>query len=249
MMRTERRNWLEMEVKNKKRIDVENISKKLNVSSMTIRRDLVDLENEGKLIRTHGGAVSLDTLAGEIPYYSKKIKNNEQKKEIAMKALSLIEENSTIILDSGTTTLEIAKLLRYREDLTIVTNDIKIGNELIDSSLRVILTGGELQPSVGALYGAITQNMLASINADIFFLGAHALDIPNGVSAPTFEKAMIKQLMKSSAERTWLLADYSKFNTRAFVNVCGLSDIEGVITDQNLDFQTKEEYENIIRVL
>lgn len=249
MMRMERRNWLEKEIKNKKRIDVENISKKLKVSSMTIRRDLVDLENDGKLIRTHGGAVSLDSLTGEIPYSSKKIKNNNEKKDIALKALSLIDKNSTIILDSGTTTLEIAKLIKSREDLTIVTNDIKIGNELIDSSPRVILTGGELQPGIGALYGSITQNMLTSINADIFFLGAHALDISNGVSAPTFEKAMIKQLMKSAAERTWLLADYSKFNTRAFVNVCDLSEIEGVITDQKLDTQTKEEYEKVIHFL
>ncbi|MDW0111148.1 DeoR/GlpR family DNA-binding transcription regulator [Sporosarcina aquimarina] len=249
MMQLERRTWLEMEVRNKKRIDVENVSKKLNVSSMTIRRDLIELENEGKLIRTHGGAVSLDTLTGEVPYSSKKTKNNEKKKAIALKALSLIEKNSTIIMDSGTTTLELAKLLKSREDLTIVTNDIKIGNELIDSSPRVIMTGGELQPGIGALYGAITQSMLASINADIFFLGAHALDLRTGVSAPTFEKALIKQLMKSSAERTWLLADYSKFNARSFVNVCNLSEIQGVITDEDLDSQTKEEYEKVIHFL
>ncbi len=249
MLPLERRTWLESEIKSKQRIEIEEISKRLNVSSMTIRRDLIELENEGKVIRTHGGAISPSTLTGEVPYSSKKVINNNQKKQIALKALSLVEENSIIILDSGTTTMELAKLLKSRGGLTIVTNDIKIANELIDSSPKVIVTGGELQQGIGALYGSTTQNMLNSIHADIFFLGTHAIDFNNGVTAPTFEKALIKQLMKSAAERTWLLADSSKFNKKSFVNVCEIEEIDGVITDDGLDKDVMHEYESKVDFL
>lgn len=249
MLPLERRTWLESEVKANQRIEIEEISKKLKVSAMTIRRDLIELENEGKIIRTHGGAIAPAMLTGEVPYSSKKVINNQQKKQIAMKALTLIGENSIIILDSGTTTMELAKLLKSRSDLTIVTNDIKIANELIDSSPKVIVTGGELQQGIGALYGSTTQNMLNTIHADIFFLGTHAIDLSYGLTAPTFEKALIKQLMKSAAERTWLLADSSKFNKRAFVNVCEITDIEGVLTDEGLDEDVRREYESKMKFL
>ncbi len=200
---------------------------------MTIRRDLTELEKKGKAIRTHGGAISVDSITEETPYSSKVTKNNAEKKMIAKNALTLIQDNSTIILDSGTTTFELAKLLKDRDDLIIVTNDIKIANELLESPNKVIVTGGELQQGVGALYGTSTQNMLSVIHADIFFLGAHAMNLKGGVMAPTFEKALIKQLMIKAAEKTWVLADSSKFNRKAFSTVCDLDEVEGVITDSS----------------
>jgi DeoR/GlpR family transcriptional regulator of sugar metabolism len=245
----ERRKWLEQQILVNKKIDIEEVSQQLDVSSMTIRRDLKELEAKGKVIRTHGGAVSLEMLAEEVPYSSKATKNNEQKKAVASKALPLIEENFTIILDSGTTTLELARLLKPRSDLTIVTNDVNIANELLDSSNKVIVTGGELQQGIGALYGSATQKMLEIIYADIFFLGAHAIDLESGVSAPTFEKSMIKQLMVNAAERTWLLADNSKFNKKAFSKVCSFTEIEGIITDRNTDPSIIEAYQEKTKIL
>lgn len=179
----------------------------------------------------------------------RQLKNSNQKKAVARKALSLIEENFTIILDSGTTTLELAKLLKHRNDLTIVTNDVNIASELLDSSNKVIVTGGELQQGIGALYGTATQQMLEIIHADIFFLGAHAIDVESGVTAPTFEKSLIKQLMVNAAARTWLLADSSKFNKKAFSKVCSLNEIEGIITDQNTDSQIVEVYQEKTQLL
>jgi DeoR/GlpR family transcriptional regulator of sugar metabolism len=245
----ERRKWLEQELILNKKVDIEDISKKLNVSGMTIRRDLKELENSGKAIRTHGGAISIDSITEEIPYSSKKGKNNPEKKAVAMKALSLIQENSTIILDSGTTTYELAKLLNNRSDLTIVTNDIKIANELLESPNQVIVTGGELQQGVGALYGSATQDMLNVIHADLFFLGAHAIDLERGVTAPTFEKSLIKQLMLKAAERTWLLADTSKFNKKAFSSVCSLTEVEGIITNSVSDTSIVQDFSNKTQIL
>ncbi|WP_047982713.1 DeoR/GlpR family DNA-binding transcription regulator [Ornithinibacillus contaminans] len=249
MFPIERRKWLEQQILINKKIDIEEVSQQLDVSSMTIRRDLKELEAKGKVIRTYGGAVSLEMVAEEVPYSSKATKNSNQKKAVARKALSLIEENFTIILDSGTTTLELAKLLKHRNDLTIVTNDVNIASELLDSSNKVIVTGGELQQGIGALYGTATQQMLEIIHADIFFLGAHAIDVESGVTAPTFEKSLIKQLMVNAAARTWLLADSSKFNKKAFSKVCSLNEIEGIITDQNTDSQIVEVYQEKTQLL
>lgn len=249
MLPFERRKWLEQQIKLHKKIDIEEVSVKLSVSSMTIRRDLTQLEENGKVIRTHGGAISVDSFSEEIPYSSKITKNIAEKKGISLRALQLIKENSTIILDSGTTTLELAKLLKDRSDLTIVTNDVKIANELLESSNHVIVTGGELQQGVGTLYGTATQNMLSIIHADIFFLGAHAIDLEHGITAPTFEKSLIKQLMIKASEKTWLLADFSKFNKKAFSRVCSLTEIEGIVTDSGIQPSIGNEYGSKTNIL
>jgi DeoR/GlpR family transcriptional regulator of sugar metabolism len=243
MLLFERRQWIEKQVITKGKVDIEELSKQLNVSSMTIRRDLAELEKAGKVIRTHGGAVSPKSFIGETPYASKKEKNIQEKQMIAKKAITLIPENASILLDSGTTTMEVARLIKDRDDLTVITNDIKIAAELIDSQLKVIVTGGELQNSVGALYGWPTQEILKNIHVDIFFLGAHAVDIDSGVTAPTFEKSLIKKLMIQAAQTTWLLADSSKFNKKAFSAVCPIKSLEGIITDAKLDIPDRKKYE------
>lgn len=159
MLPNERRRWIELEIINQGKVDIEKLAKQLNVSTMTIRRDLAKLEEEGKIVRTHGGAIYPKALVQETPYLAKKGKNIRQKKAIARKALEFIPESANIILDSGTTTMEVAKLLKGREDLTIITNDIKIAAELTESKLKVIVTGGELQNRVGTLYGWPTQEL------------------------------------------------------------------------------------------
>ena len=249
MLVLERRRWIETQIANKGKIDIEGLAKQLDVSSMTIRRDLAELEKAGKAIRTYGGAVSPTSLIGETPYASKKGQNIYEKQLIANKALTIIPENASILLDSGTTTIEVAKRLKQRDDITIITNDIKIAAELIDSQLKVIVTGGELQNNVGALYGWPTQEILKNMHVDIFFLGAHAIDVNAGVTAPTFEKALIKRMMMEAAEQTWLLADSSKFNKKAFSTVCSFESLEGMITDSKHDISDREKYEEQVMLL
>src|SRR5690625_847459 len=196
------------------KIEIEDLSSQLDVSSMTIRRDLVTLEEEGKVIRVHGGAVLPKPLVQETTFSQKESIKLEQKREIANKATSFIKEGQTIILDSGTTTLEIAKLLKSRKNLTIITNDINIAAFLLDSELRVIVTGGELQNNVGTLYSPQTHAFLKDIYVDIFFLGAPAVDIVAGVTSPSLEKSLIKKFMIQAAEATWLVADSTKLDTK-----------------------------------
>lgn len=242
MLPLERRRWIENKVQKDGKVDIDALSDTLQVSSMTIRRDLLELEKEGKAIRTHGGAISPSFLIQDIPYSSKEVKNTIQKKLIAQKAVSIIPEQAIIILDSGTTTLEVAKLLVDREDITVITNDIKIAVELLESKLNVIVTGGELQRNIGGLYGPITQEVLRNIHVDIFFLGAHAVHSEEGVSSPTLEKSLIKKMMMEAAKSTWLLADSDKFGKKAFSSVCRISNLDGIITDSGLEMTEQKKF-------
>lgn len=231
------------------KVEIDDLSAQLNVSSMTIRRDLAALEKEGRLIRVHGGAVLPKPLVQETSFSQKESIKLEQKKEIANKAASFIKAGQTIILDSGTTTLEIAKLLKQRNNITVITNDINIAAFLLDSELRVIVTGGELQNDVGTLYGPQTHAFLKNVYVDIFFLGAPAVDINAGITSPSLEKSLMKQLMIQAAEATWLVADTTKLDTKAFSKVCNLEDLTGFITDETITSEQNKQYSNYIKII
>lgn len=234
MLPNDRRKFILEQLSMNEKMDIEQLVDHLNVSAMTIRRDLNYLEAQEKLIRTHGGAVLNKPLVIETSFQVKEGKYSYQKRQIAQKAMNFIQSHSTILLDSGTTTLEIAKLLKEKKDLTVVTNDIKIAAELMDSEVKVIVSGGELQNNIGALFGPLTEQVLRNLHVDLFFLGAHAVHLEAGITAPTFEKASIKKLMIESAETTWLVADSSKFGQKSLTKVCHLSCIDGVITDDGI---------------
>ncbi|MEN2767160.1 DeoR/GlpR family DNA-binding transcription regulator [Ornithinibacillus xuwenensis] len=249
MQPSERRNWVLEKIQVEGKVEIDQLATELDVSPMTIRRDLDQLEEEGHVIRIHGGAVGAKPLITETPFLTKESRYIEQKRFIANKALSLVQEGQTILLDSGTTTLELAKLLKGKSNLTIITNDIKIAAELVDSKLKVIVTGGELQNDVGALFGPQTHSFLKQIHVDLFFLGAHAIDMEAGITSPAFEKSLVKQLMIRAAESTWLIADSSKINERAFSKVCDLKDLTGFITDDNLSDKARNTLQDIIEIL
>jgi DeoR/GlpR family transcriptional regulator of sugar metabolism len=231
------------------KIDIEQLVSQLNVSAMTIRRDLSYLEENEKIIRTHGGAILNKPLVVESSFQTKEGKYHEQKKRIAQKAMELIQDHTTVLLDSGTTTLEIAKLLKEKKRLTVVTNDIKIAAELMDSEVKVIVTGGELQNNIGTLFGPLTEQMLKNIHVDLFFLGAHAVHASAGITAPTFEKAAIKKLMIDASECTWLVVDSSKFDQKSLTKVCSLTDIHGLITDNEISNDQVEKLNEYLDVV
>ncbi|NIK13294.1 DeoR/GlpR family DNA-binding transcription regulator [Alkalibacillus almallahensis] len=244
MLQLERQNMIYELIKTNGKITIDELVSQFSVSSMTVRRDLAALEDEGKLVRTHGGAVST-SLTLEDPLTVKETKYIDEKRDIAQYAMKFVFPNAKIILDSGTTTLELAKLIKYRDDLTIVTNDVKIAHELLDSNSEVILTGGNIQSKVGTLIGNQVMDFYRSIDVDLLFLGANALDLDKGISVPTLEKAQQKQLMIESALKVWTLIDHSKFNKRAFAHVSSLNYITGVITDEGIDHFTNEKLSSL----
>lgn len=249
MQPKDRRNYIMEQLYANGKIDIEELVEELNVSAMTIRRDLNYLEENKKIIRTHGGAILNKALLYESSFIEKENKNRFEKQQIAKEAVKMINEGSTIILDSGTTTFEIAKLLKTEKNITVITNDIKIATELMNSQVKVIITGGELQNNIGALFGPLAEYVISNLHVDLFFLGAHAVHLDAGVTAPTFEKAVVKKLMIDAADVTWLVADSSKFNEKSLTKVCQLSDIDGVITDDRLAKQYKNMLQEQVRVV
>lgn len=215
-----------------KKVEVEMLANELNVSEMTVRRDLEKLETNGELVRTFGGAIPVQTISNEISYKDKKVKNVLQKRMIAEKAVEKIENNHIIFLDSGTTTLEISKkILSLDFNLTVITNDISIANVLMDSNIDVIVLGGHLQNNTGSILGTLTFDLIKKLNADLFFLGAHAVDEEYGITAPSIEKAQVKIAMMQSSKEVILVTDKSKYGNKALFKVCELDEINEIITD------------------
>lgn len=238
MFASERRSRILEIMQKDGRVQVDRLAEEMEVSSMTIRRDLEKLQSEGKIERQHGGAV----LKQEITYEDKMISNHDEKKRIAGAAAVLVKRGDAVFLDSGTTTLEIAKLICMIPELLIVTNDLQIAHFLKGTDVDVIVCGGELQKSTGSMLGYYATKMLEQFNFNIGFFGAASIDEEFKVLTPTAEKAFLKRTCVEHCERSYLVVDESKFRKRAILTINQLSDYDAVIT--NCEF-TEEERERL----
>ena len=217
-------------------VTVSDLVKEFKVSEMTIRRDLDILENQGLLRRVHGGAVSRRGRSYEPPFMLRTSENLENKIRISQAAADLIQNGDSITLDVGTTTLEIARHLQNKQDLTVITPSLQIANELINHpGIRLILTGGILRIGELSMVGHLAERIFEDFFVDKLFLGAGAVDLKAGVSEFNIEDALVKRAMVKSAKSVVLVADSSKFNQVAFTSIVPLSDIHTIITDKELD--------------
>ncbi|MBA4398271.1 MAG: DeoR/GlpR transcriptional regulator [Chloroflexi bacterium] len=218
---------------------VSELVKEFNVSEMTIRRDLIILENRGLLRRVHGGAVSQRGRSYEPPYLARTSENLEAKQRIGRAAAEVIQNGDSITLDVGTTTLEIARNLHAKQGLTVITPSLRIANELIDHpGIRLILTGGILRSGEFSMVGHLAERIFADFFVDKLFLGGGAVDMKVGVSEFNIEDTLVKRAMLKSAKKVYLVADSSKFRQVAFTSIVPMSGVHTVITDTELDSQT-----------
>ena len=246
MLQIERRHLIMTYLEDNKSATVEELAKNFDVSTMTIRRDLQYLEDNNLIVRTHGGAILNTKLDIEIPLKEKRVRNKEEKKRIAQYAVSLVKDGQTILLDAGTTTMEIAKRLKDKKDLTIVTSDVFIAGYLArNHKFRVFCTGGHVQNMVGACIGPGTSEFLRNINVDISFIGTSSIDLEKGITTPTFEKADVKKQMIKAAGKSVLVTDSSKFGITKFAKICDLEDFDLIITDNKLPASILKELEKL----
>lgn len=211
-----------------------------NVSPATIRTDLRILDNEGLLKRTHGGAVKLSKATYEPTSDFKLSQKSEEKKEIAEYAIQLIENSDTIALDTGTTTLELAKLLPSKHGLTVITNDIAIATFLEQNSdAKVIMLGGIIRRGFNCTAGSFAAKMMQPFNVDKAFIASNAFSFESGFSTPSTEQAEVKRAMIHSAAKVNMLIDSSKFNCIAFYRFAELEDIDQLITDNLLSSEDR----------
>lgn len=210
----------------------------LDVSDMTIRRDIVDLAERGLLIRVHGGATVADAPhSSHEPSFTTKLGEQvEEKLAIARAAAELVPAGSSVALSAGTTTLALAQELSEVVGLTIVTNSIPVANALHDPGRHdrvVILTGGSRTPS-DALVGPVAVTALRDLHVDQVFLGVHGFSERTGCTSPNMVEAATNQALIAAAASTVVVADHTKLRLVGLSTIIGLDEIDTLISDDGL---------------
>lgn len=231
-------------LKDKAVASVEDIVKFTNLSAATIRRYLIKLSAKQIVSRVHGGA-SLNRALIESPSINHKITiNHKQKVAIAKQAVSLIEKKDCIALDAGSTTIEIAKLINM--PVHIITPDLNIGLVLSkNQDIDVALTGGKVDWSGQACVGTHSLSFIDKIHPTYTFIGCNGWSITHGITTPTSEKASLKAALLKQSKIKVLVADSSKYDKSQLYEVCPLTDLDIIITDEALD---KEIAQKIIEL-
>jgi DeoR family transcriptional regulator, aga operon transcriptional repressor len=228
-------------------VEAKELAVHLDVDSSTIRRDLDALAKAGQIHRTHGGARPVPHASGDIPYAVKQTEYRAEKAAIAIAAASRVRDGDTVILDSGSTTYEVATRLRDRHQLTVITNDLRIAKYVATMpDTRLLVTGGELLGAVYTLVGERAVDFLADYTADWTFLGADALHPDSGITNTNTLEVPLKRTMARAATATVVVADSSKFGQRALTKVIGLHEVDLVITDAGLTARAATAYDTDI---
>lgn len=232
-MLAEQRRALILEILNRKgSVSVTELHRRLEVSRETLRRDITRLAGDDRLIKIHGGALSLSSSE---PAFSERMSLNiEGKRAIGRLAAALIPDGASLILDCGTTTICLADHLMERRRLTVYTNDIQIAAKLAGlNDNRVLLLGGEVQGADGAIFGHDADQMLENYFADFAVVGISAFSTERGLMDYSREAAELRSKMLNHAGTNILLADHTKFERRAPVRISGVSRLDNLVTDLN----------------
>jgi DeoR family transcriptional regulator of aga operon len=230
----ERRRRIRELIEKNERVTVEELVERFAVSAVTIRGDLDALSEAGVLVRSHGGALRRDDALGDIPIPVKETLRHPEKVRIAQAAVRLIQDGDTILLDSGTTTAEIARQIKFHrfDALTIITNALNVAMELATvPAMRVILVGGVLRHMSFSLSGPQAEQTLRGLHADRLFLGVDGLDPEIGLMTPDLLEAQLNAAMIQIARETVVVADSSKFERRSVSVIAKLDVVRRVITD------------------
>jgi DeoR/GlpR family transcriptional regulator of sugar metabolism len=202
---------------------------------MTVRRDLAALARGGQIRRTHGGAVATEKMAFEFDFRARRQAHRPAKRAIARRAAARVEPGQTLILDTGTTTLELAVLLRDCEDLTVITPSLAVASELqYSEGVRTVLLGGLVRSGSPDLTGAVTEANLEMFAADIAFQGADGIDLTGRLYNADLQIAHVDEKMRQRARQTFILCDSSKIGQTALACNGTLADVDALITDEGI---------------
>lgn len=215
-------------------VEVSHLSKILNISPTTLRRDLQKLEERKLLIRTYGGAISNEESKARYSFARAEVEHKEEKRKIGVVAANMIKEGDTVILGPGTTTMEIARNVKDKQKLVMITDSIDIAYELEgNSNITVILTGGVLREESHSLVGHVVEQVLGQMYADKLFLPVAGITISEGATNLDMFTVSVKKAMISTAREVIVVADSSKIGKRNLVPLTPLSAINKIITDDN----------------
>lgn len=215
-------------------VKVQDLSKKLNVSEVTVRKDLKYLESKKMLYRNHGSASSLSSIISDKHIDIKEKLQIEEKKAIGIEARKLLEPNDKIIIASGTTLLSFANEINPETNLTVITSSVKVSLSLCyNPNIEIIQLGGIMRKNSVSVIGYYAENVLQSLSCNKLFLGVDGIDLEYGLTTSDMSEARINQQMIEAAQKVIVLTDSTKFEKRGFCKICDINRINHIITDKN----------------
>ncbi len=242
----ERRSIIIKELDLKGRVNVSDLSKMFEVSEVTIRNDLANLEKKNILLRARGGALKLDSVGIDYHISEKDKINIRAKQLIGSKAADFVNEGDIIMIDSGTTAMELVRNLKEKVELTVITNALNIVNQLYkNDNAQVIIPGGSLRKKSFSLVGTSAEKSLRNYFCDKLFLGVDGLDVDYGLSTPNVEEAHFNSTMIEMSNQIIVLADSSKIGKRSLAFICPISNIDIIVTDNGISNEQKSGLENV----
>ncbi|WP_239984788.1 DeoR/GlpR family DNA-binding transcription regulator [Sporolactobacillus pectinivorans] len=253
MLREERYRQIEKDIELNLIVRVSDLAKKLNVTEMTIRRDLRDLEERGMLVRVHGGARKKQVNDyNELSHRQKKMINVEQKRSIAKHCADLIQDKDIVFIGPGTTAGFIYEFLNegHYEHIDIVTNSVSVFEQFKNSFPRfeIILVGGRYRSRTETFVGYFTNKMLRDFKVNKAFIGTNGI-INTSITTANEEEGNAQKIILDRANETYILADSTKFGIEAFHKLYDVREITAIITDSSIDPQLASYYEEFIRVI
>jgi len=223
-------------------VSVSSLASQLNVSEVTIRKDLSYLESLNLLYRAHGCAILINPYINDRHVNEKEKINTEKKRAIGIQAASLISDNDSIIIASGTTVLSLAREIKNKNHLTVVTAAVNVSSILSrDKNIDVIQLGGILRSSSVSVVGPFAERMMENFSCSKLFIGIDGFDIEFGLTTTNLMEANLNRIMMKAAQKIIVLADSSKFGLRGFSKICDITEIDQIITDCEAPKQIVEE--------
>ncbi|WP_126973289.1 DeoR/GlpR family DNA-binding transcription regulator [Gynurincola endophyticus] len=238
---TERHQLILQKLHQEGHVKVVDLCKTLDVSSVTIRKDLKLLEEKGLLFRNHGGAMQHNPYAADRPVNEKEKINSDEKSRIAQKAADMIVPNDCILIASGTTVQYFAKHIHPNFHFTVLTASLNVAQILnTHPEIEVLQLGGVLRKSSSSVTGFYAEKILEDFACSKLFLGVDGIDLEFGLSTTNTLEAHLNRKMIQCAQKTILLADSSKFGKRGYGRICGIEEIDQIITDKNISQHQKD---------
>lgn len=232
LLREERKREISRFINENKKATVTELSRLFRVSESTIRRDLGELDEQGVIQRAHGGAVIVEHAAPEPPIIQRMVESAEEKRRVGRPAAELVRDGETVFVGSGTTTLEVARNLVDRENLTVITNALNIASVFAGkSNVSVIVVGGLLRHSELSMLGHIAEQTLEELNAARVIMGMRAISIEHGLTSDYLPEAMTDRAIIRSAPEVILVADHSKFGKVSTALVAPITAVHRIVTD------------------
>ena len=242
---SERREQIIQRLRQQGSVQVNDLSGLFGVSTVTIRNDLAFREKQGIAVRAYGGALICDsnTPGAEPSVEDKSSLNTAVKRSIAKAAVELIKPGHRVILDSGTTTYEIARLMRQHSDVIAMTNGMNVANALLEADgVELLMTGGHLRRQSQSFYGDQAEQSLQNYHFDMLFLGVDAIDLERGVSTHNEDEARLNRRMCEVAERIIVVTDSSKFNRSSLHKIIDTQRIHTIIVDEGIPEESLKEF-------